>query len=405
MALKKRKVLMLGAGPLQTPAILELKKMGAYVVCLDYNPAAEGFAYADEAKVISTTDVEAVCEEFKRQRADVIMTSASDAPVRVVSEVSERFGLPCALSYEDACAVTVKSKMRERLRENGVPIPEYRVIQKEGDLFEAYYHDFFNRCILKPSDNAGSRGVKLLEGKYGIQRLRREYEACKKYAGNGILLAEEVMEGPEVSVEALTVNGRTQVIAVTDKVVCEMPYFVEIGHREPTCLPPDVLGHVVSAAKKAISAMHIQNGPSHTEIIVTKGGPKIVEIAARLGGDFITSRLVPLSTGISMVRESVRLSLGEEVVLKKKWDRGAAIRFLFSKADGTFRQAAGIQEAAREHGIQECCLYVSCGKKVNALRSSSDRVGHIIGIGENGKDAWGNVQRAYDKIRLVLEHH
>lgn len=401
--MKKRKVLMLGAGPLQIPAIQELKKMDAYVICLDYNPKADGFLYADEAKVISTLDVDAVCEEFQRQRADVILTSASDAPVRIVSEVSERLGIPCALSYADACAVTIKSVMRERLQENGIPIPEFRIIHNEKELCHAFYHVFNHKCMIKPADNAGSRGVKLLAGPYSTEALGAEYGACRKYARNGLLLAEEVMEGPEVSVESLTVKGQTTVLAITDKIVSERPYFVEIGHVEPSRLPADIKKQILTMTERAIRAMNIQNGPSHTEIIVTEDGPKIVEIAARLGGDFITSALVPLSTGIHMVRESVRLSLGEDVVLEKRWDKGAAIRFLTSRADGVFFQADGILEAGEGRGIREACLYVGPGERVSTLRSSSDRIGHILAQGDSGEGAWDCVQSAYEKIHIVLE--
>ena len=86
----QKKVFMLGAGPLQVPAITELKKMGAYVICLDYNPEAIGFEYADESRIISTVDVEAICGEMKEEKDAVLMTSTSDAPVRVISDVSKR---------------------------------------------------------------------------------------------------------------------------------------------------------------------------------------------------------------------------------------------------------------------------------------------------------------------------
>lgn len=402
---RQKKVLMLGAGPLQVPAIQELKKMGAYVICLDQNPQAEGFLYADEAKSISTMDTEAICAEFQRQQADVVMTSTSDAPVRVVSEVSERLGLTGALSYEDACAVTIKSRMRERLKEYRVPIPEYRVIHSVEELFHAYDDIFSQRCILKPADSSGSRGVKLLEGQFCREDLKTEYDICRKYTRSGILLAEEVMDGPEVSVEAMTVEGQTTVLAITDKIVCPKPYFVEIGHAQPSLLPEIVRKQIHAITKKAIRAMNIRNGPSHTEIIVTKDGPKIVEIAARLGGDYITSRLVPLSTGIPMVRESVRLSLGKTVTLKPRWRKGAAIRFLISDTDGIFLRADGILEAEKEEGIREISLYVKPGERVHALRSSSDRLGHIIADGDCTEEALEHVQSAYEKIHIVLEEN
>ena len=398
----RKKVIILGAGPLQVPAIRELKKLGAYVICLDYNPQAEGFEEADESKVISTRDTRAICEEVKRQQPDVLMTSTSDAPVRIISRVSEILGRRCALSYEDACAVTIKSLMRRRLEEHNVVIPKYMVIGDFEALKNAYKTVFHESCILKPADNAGSRGVKLLQGEKTESQLRQEYEQCLSCTGNNMVVIEEIMEGPEVSVEAVTVAGKTKIISITDKIVCERPYFVEVGHVEPSRLAADIQNRIKVLARQAIEAMNITDCPSHTEIIVTEDGPKIVEIAARLGGDFITSRLVPLSTGINMVRASVQMELGERAELERKKSRGAAIRFLSVERSGIVGEIYGVQEALKEPGVTEAVLYVKPGDEVNPLRSSNDRIGHVIAVGRDAQEAWENAGSAYRKIHVVL---
>ena len=87
------------------------------------------------------------------------------------------------------------------------------------------------------------------------------------------------------------------VIQITDKLTTGAPYFVEMGHNQPSLLPKNIQQQIEKVAKMAVKALGIQNGPSHTEIKVTSEGPKIVEIGARLGGDNITTHLVPLSTG------------------------------------------------------------------------------------------------------------
>lgn len=401
--MSQKRVVMLGAGPLQVPAIKELKRMGAYVICLDYNPKAEGFEYADEAKIISTLDVEAVCDEVRLQQPDVLMTSTSDAPVRVISQVSEQLGRRCALSYEDACAVTIKSLMRERLNACNVAIPKYMVIRDFDTLKNAYKDIFSEKCIIKPADNAGSRGVKLLQGEMKISELKREYEDCFSYARNSTVVMEEIMEGPEVSVESVTVDGVTHIISITDKVTCEKPYFVEIGHIEPSRLTKEIQEQIIALTKQAITAMNIKNSPSHTEIIVTEEGPKIVEIAARLGGDFITSRLVPLSTGVNMVKASVEMELGEEVQIDARMSQGAAIRFFSAQDEGKVKAICGVQEALEGRGVEEVVIYVKPGDEVKPLHSSNDRIGHVIAVGKNADEAWKNVEEAYAQIRVVLE--
>lgn len=399
----QKKVFMLGAGPLQVPAITELKKMGAYVICLDYNPEAIGFEYADESRIISTVDVEAICGEMKEEKDAVLMTSTSDAPVRVISDVSKRLGLLCDLSYEDACAVTIKSVMRQRLKENHVPIPQYVVIEKEEDLKTAYYKTFSQECIIKPSDSAGSRGVKLLAQGLNEGQIEQEYQLCKAASRNGVIVAEEVMTGPEVSVESLTVNGITDILTITDKVVCERPYFVEIGHKEPSSLPDDMKNKIMNVTRQAIAAMNITNSPSHTEVMVTKDGPKIVEIAARLGGDFITSRLVPLSTGINMVKESVKMALHEPVCYERGKQMGAAIRFISADSKGKVTNISGIEEAKKMPGVYEVVVETKVGEQVAPLHSSNDRIGHVIATGKDTKEAWERAEAAFKKISVITQ--
>ena len=142
------------------------------------------------------------------------------------------------------------------------------------------------------------------------EQLQKTYEYSKENSRNGIIMVEEYMTGAEVSVEAMTVNGETTIVTITDKFITPPPYFVEVAHSEPSQLDEDTQEQIRQITRKALKAIHLLNGPSHTEIKVTKEGPKIVELAARLGGDFITSRLVPLSTGVDLVGNSVLLATG-----------------------------------------------------------------------------------------------
>ena len=305
----EKKMMILGASALQVPAIKKAKEMGYRIILVDYDENAVGFPLADVKLTVSTLDQEEVYRQALIYRPDVILTSASDGPVRTAAYVNEKLGKQPDLSYEDSFCATVKSHMRKRLEENHVPIPEYYAAADFREFTEAVER-LNGYCIVKPADNAGSRGVVLLDGrKRGGQweagELEKVYDYSRGNSRNGTVMAEEFMEGPEVSVEAMTVDGKTQIIAVTDKYITPPPYFVELAHCEPSRLGKDVQERIREVALQAVLAIGLKNGPSHTEIKVTQEGPKVVELAARLGGDFITSRLVPLSTGVDMVGASV----------------------------------------------------------------------------------------------------
>lgn len=196
------------------------------------------------------------------------------------------------------------------------------------------------------------------------------------------------MHGAEVSVEIMVIDGAPHILTITDKYITPPPYFVELAHCEPSRLDAGTQEEIRKVAAQAVRAIGIENAPAHVEIKVTEEGPKIVELAARLGGDFITSRLVPLSTGIDMVGASVLLATGEEPDLTPKWDRGAAIHFISAGNEPSVITRITVPDALYEQeGVEEICLYKKPGDPVQGTRSSNDRLGHVITTGETPEQA------------------
>ena len=343
---KQKKMMILGASALQVPAIKKAKELGYQIILVDYDENAVGFALADVKLVVSTLDQDEVYRQALIYRPDVVMTSTSDGPVRTAAYVNEKLGKRPDLSYENALCATIKNKMRDRLKECGVPIPEYYAAA-DYEAFSEAVDKLEGDCIVKPADNAGSRGVvhmdykvhqgeqleyETLARKESAERMAAYYRAIYHYsrgnARNGTVMVEEYMHGPEVSVEIMVIEGEPHILTITDKFITPPPYFVELAHCEPSRLDEETQERIRKVAVQAVRAIGIENAPAHVEIKVTEDGPKIVELAARLGGDFITSRLVPLSTGIDMVGASVLLATGEVPDLTPKWKRGAAIHFI-----------------------------------------------------------------------------
>lgn len=393
-------MMILGASELQVPAIRKAKELGYQIILIDYNDKAAGFELADVKLVVSTLDQEEVYRQALIYQPDVVITSTSDGPVRTAAYVNEKLGNKPDLAYEDSLCATIKSYMRNRLKENNVPIPEYHAVQNFEE-FKAAVEKLEGKCIVKPADNAGSRGVVALNdgGERSGEELLRTYEYSKENSRNGIVMVEEFMTGPEVSVEAMTVDGETTILTITDKFITPPPYFVEIAHSEPSRLDEATQERIRQVALQAIAAIRLQNGPSHTEIKVTKEGPKIVEIAARLGGDFITSRLVPLSTGVDMVGASVLLATGGKVNLAHKWKKGSAIHFIQGK-EGVIKSIVIDEALSQLEGVEEVAVYKKAGDTVHGTRSSNDRLGHIITVGETAEEAMEIGRRVLELIRV-----
>lgn len=395
-------VVMLGGSRLQVPAIKAAQELGFHVVCADWDPDAVGYAVADECSLTSTLDVDAVERLARECQADYVITSTSDAPVRVAALVSERLGLPTGISYEDAVCATQKDAMRRRLAEHGVPQPDFRICDDAAQFAAALEH-FGWECIAKPADSAASRGVRLLSPSDRGGGTAALFESFREFSRKGTVMVEERAVGREVSVEGMTVGGETTILAVTDKMTTEPPYFVELGHTEPSRLPRASQEAIKGVAKAVVAAIGIADGPSHTEIMLTDEGPKVIEMAARLGGDFITSRLVPLSTGVDMVRASVSLALGRGCDIEPTASRGAAIRFITAPRPGTIAGIDVPEALGSRGGVEEVSLYLGAGDGIDSPHSSNDRIGHVVCTGADAQEAADRADAALADIRVEME--
>ncbi len=396
----KKRIMILGASILQLPAIRKAKEMGLEVVAVDMNPEAIGFAEADIHLVISTIDIPKVVEAAKEYRVDGVMTLASDMPMRTVAAVAKELGL-VGIDADTAVKATNKAIMRQALHEHGVPVPRFFKVADHTEYRQAVAQ-FTVPFIVKPADNSGSRGIYLVNNPTDDTEIEAAYTHCRPHSRGGDVVVEEYMRGPEVSVETLTVDGSCHVIQITDKLTTGAPHFVEMGHSQPTSLPVDVAERIREVAIAANKAIGIQSGPSHTEIIVTEEGPKIVELGARLGGDCITTHLVPLSTGIDMVESCIRIALGEKPDITPKCQKGSAIRY-FPQTAGTIRAINGIGDAEKIDGVQQISVVHGVGETVTAITDSASRMGFVIAQSADAKRAVAVCDEALARIGVDIQ--
>ncbi len=392
-----KKLLVLGASFLQLPAIKKAKEMGYYVAVADYNKKAVAIPFADEYFCESTIDIEAIEKVARQFKPDGIITVASDMPMRSVANASKVLGLN-SISPETALKATDKGEMIKAFKEHGVASPWYFICEN-FESFSSVLKKITYPAIMKPLDSAGSRGIilaktekELLDG--------FEYSFSNSY-GSGVIL-EEYMQGNEVSVETMTIDGETIILAVTDKLTTGAPHFVEMGHSQQSILPKEVIEQIKELAKKAAKAVGINAGPAHIEIMATENGPKMIELGARMGGDCITTHLVPLSTGIDMMAATINVACGIKPDLTPKFNRGSAIRFLDAPI-GTITGIEGIEKAGKIEGVKEITLTKNIGDQSCEINSSLDRIGYIIAEANSAKEAVNICEKAKSLIKINIE--
>lgn len=395
-----KKIMILGASILQLPAIEKAKEMGLDVVVVDMNPEAVGFKVPGIKKeIISTIDVPAIIEAANRHRIDGIMTLATDMPIRSVAAVAEDMGL-IGIDMVTALKSTNKYEMRKALQQGNVPIPRFFKASNKEEYLEAV-SKFSVPFIVKPADSSGSRGVFEVKDIMDHKLIIEAYEYCRPFSKVGDVVVEEYMSGPEVSVETLSMDGVCHVIQITDKITTGAPHYVEMGHSQPTRHTKDISDRIAEVARAANKAIGIMNGPSHTEIIITNEGPKVVELGARLGGDNITTHLVPLSTGINMVECCINIALGQKTDIESKWKKGSAIRY-FTQQAGIIEHIDGVEDAKKIEGVKQISFVYNVGEMISEINNSGARMGFVIAQDESAEAAINDCMKALDSINVII---
>lgn len=379
----KDNIVIIGANDFQNPLILKAKEMGFETHVFAWQDGSIGERTADHFYPVSIVEMDAILEECRKIQPKAVVTIASDLAGITVNYLARNLGLPCN-SERNIVISTNKFEMRKAFQEAGVPTPEFHVVDERTDLESV--RNMQLPVIVKPTDRSGSRGITKLETWEGLE------EAVLAAAENSFekkALVEEYIEGEEYSCECISQNGTHHFLAITKKFTTGHPHFIETGHMEPSDLSEEVTDKIKHQIFKALDALEITVGASHSEFKVDKNGnARIIEIGARMGGDCIGSDLVQLSTGYDFVKLTIQAALGEELELVKTAEpKTAVIRFLFSKED--YENFRRIQKEYPEKIYRTSAFDLEMQEKVV---DSSSRYGFYILLCENQEEARRFVQ-------------
>jgi len=300
----KKKIAIIGGSYLQLPIVKKAMEMGVEVHCFAWLEGAVCANVADYFYPISIIEKDKILEKCQVIGIDGITTIASDTAVVTVNYVASRMGLRSNPDkYTEA--TTNKFKMRQCFLENGVPSPKFALVDENRNY---QIKDFKFPLIVKPTDRSGSRGVEKIMDPV---QLDSAIERAQKESFEQKAIIEEFVTGCEVSVETISYEGNHTVLQITDKVTTGSPYFVELEHHQPSSLDDDIQQKIRNIVVHALDALHIQYGASHSELKISENGDiRVIEIGARMGGDFIGSNLVQLSTGYDFLKGVIEVALG-----------------------------------------------------------------------------------------------
>lgn len=402
-------LLVIGAGPNQLPAIRLARQKGYRVTVTDFDPEAVGFAEADHHGVISTRDADgtvAFAQRVHEQRPiHGVMTLASESALAVAA-VAEALGLP-GISVESAWLATHKVDRQRAFREAEVPAPHFRSASALEDGLTAA-RALGWPVVVKPVDSAGSRGVQLVQDEHQLEAAVAEIRGVSDRAE---YLVEEYLEGSEHSIEGVVLDGQIYWAAISDRNYDNKhrhpPYFLEDGDTLPSLVSDAVAASMQQVASQAVRALGIQWGPVKGDLIVTDRGPLVLEMAARLSGDYFCYETIPLHNGINLLDIVMDMAVGQTVPaerLQATSTRGVALRYVWPEP-GIVTAIHGVEDARAQEGIHFVRLEprwqgLAPGDRLQPATSMGERVMSVMAWGKDREEAVRRAERAVATIRI-----
>lgn len=386
------RLLVLGAGPAQLGLLEAARARGdADVIAVDRDPQAVGFALADERAVLSSEDEEAVDRLARARDVHGIISPGADWPVGIAARVAERIGLRHPIDARTGAIATSKARQREVFAAAGV---------LHARAFDSQDPELPFPCVVKAPDRQGQRGLTLVHRR---EELAVAVSTAAAESRSGGVLVEELVAGPEVTVNAVSVDGRFVPLTITDRLTADEPAFgVALAHVWPSDNDAEP---VVAVARAAVEAVGIASGPSYTQLRIGPDGPVVMEVAARLGGGH-DAELCRAATGVDLNGLAVTFALGESpcnsLLQALPSAGGAAVAFMVPPV-GRLLGIAGIEGAEAVEGVEWVRVYRRPGHVFGPLRRGTDRAGAVLATGDGREDAHERARRAAHAVRFRVD--
>jgi biotin carboxylase len=390
------RLLVLGAGPEQLGLLEAARAHGIWTAVCDRDPAAPGFRLASRRCLVSIEDEPALERLAGALGLDGVIAPCSDRAVGVAARVAERLGLEHPVASPVAGAVTNKLRHRELLAAAGVPQPRWEVVAGERGELSA-------PCVVKAPERHGGKGRVLVLDDPDLPAAIEESRALSRSAA---VLVEELVEGPEVAVSAFSVDGELIPLAVTDRIPAAPPdddpaaaaFGVALAHAWPS----QHAEAAVEVARRAVEALGIGNGPTYTRLRISRGGPEVLEVGARLGGGH-NAELVLAATGVDLNALALAAALAAPLRVTDVvgWfgrpAGGVVTRFLVAPP--------GVLESVEVpqglNGVVGVRIYRERGHEFGPLRRAADRAGAVLVVGASRDEAVVRAEVAAERIRFA----
>ncbi len=393
-----RRILFLGAGVYQKASIQKARNTGFEVLVLDQNEEAPARASGDHFFPVNITDQIACMEIAQKWKVDGIVP-VNDFGVRTAAYVSTYMGLPGISQHAAECACD-KGHQREAWKKAGLPQPAFQVITSRDEIHSAV-RAIGLPVVVKPTDSGGaSRGVSIVREEASLPWA---FDFAYQFARNRRVIIERWVAGVESTVETLSQNERTEILAISDKRLQNHDTFcVDMGVYYPATFPPHVIARINEIVIEAHRAIGIDTGAGHVELLVDGEEINLVEMGARPGGGHIFSMIVAQVSGVDMVREYCRIMTNQTADFTPKVQRGCCYMF-FDPPYGKLTRIEGIKQVKAMDGVMDVGIHKKTGDILQPVSRGTDRAGFIVTSGKNREEAKKRAEEASRYIHFIVD--
>lgn len=390
MAMKKKRLLMLGGGFLQCFVIKKAIELGYEVHVLDANAEAEGFRYAHAHAVINIVDEDACLEYARRHNIDGVLTAATDFGVLAMSRIASELHLP-GINYRSAKLIKNKAAVRRCLFDAHADDTGYSYEISSLQEAQSVQPQVTFPVMVKPCDGSGSRGASRVDNPH-------DFVAACQYAMQGSIthraVAEPFVVGREYGVESFVNQGDIHILAIMQKDMTQPPYYAELGHAIPSGLSYHMENKVRESVHRALLALGVDHGSVNIDLLIDNdGGVHIVDVGARMGGNLIGSHIIPIGTGIDYMANMIQAAMGHATDFTPQLPPAPIATKLLALTPGVVKALPNFDIiAARYHVAIE--HHLSVGDTITPYRTNLDGCGYVVATGRD-------VYEAIDTARMV----
>ena len=392
-----KKILVVGAGVAQADAIVKAKELGYYVLASDGSDKAPGLQIAHDGRIIDIKDVNAHIEWAVKEKIDGVISYASDICLPTVLAIREKFGLPGLSGFPMEVSLD-KFKQRQIFKKANLPQPEF-ALAENIDEAKNVLEMIGLPMVVKPVDNSGSRGVTVVKS---LQMLEAAFLSAKSNSNKGQVIMEQFLEGLELTVEGFSIYGVQHILAISDKFKPEWAECAATQLAYPAKINPEQELQIEDLMKRAYDAAGVDSTPTHSEVILTKEGPKIVEIGCRGGGFYVFTKVVQAASGYDIVANWTRLCAGDPVEEVRITKSGVILRFLISDVSGKLIKVNGIENAKSIEGV-EMDMFYKPGDIIPKFQNDGSRTGWMVVRGKDRNEAVRRADRVSGMVSFETE--